>query len=240
MHDLTQVQSGRAILWNTLKVWLGNLPQLALIVAIPLFLPTLWQMYASAANQNWLLPTLVSLLSDPIAALPCAVAISEICLGNRPSVLRAYKRLLDGSLGKMLLTYLIYVAGLLLSSVLLIPVFFFLAWYMFALPVVVLEGYWGFAAFKRSAALGRGFRGRNLGLAMLVVALVYSLLPMVSWVVEQLLPFQSTPLLNSILKASILVMLEPLQWVVVFLLYLDMRARKEAGDNQPIVEDLLR
>jgi hypothetical protein len=240
MHDFTQVQSGSAILWNTIKVYLANLHQLALIAAIPLFPAFLWQEYAIQSNLGISLPTLVAVAASVVASLPCAVALSEICLGNRPSVLRAYGRLLDGAVGKMLLTYLMYVVPYLLCMLLVIPVFFFEAWYMFVLPVVVLEGQWGFAAFKRSAALSRGFRGRNIGLQVLVSLQYFTLIVLGRAAVDQLIPLGADPLLPSILKAWISILLFPPMLTVTILLYLDMRARKEASDNEPIVEDLLR
>jgi len=178
---------------------------------------------------------------------PTTVAVSEICLGIRPSAVRAYSRVFANAgrvFGTYLLATLIVVMGLL---ALIVPGFVLGIWYMFVGPVVVIESVGGRAALKRSRELGRGFYWRNFG--------VYLLLSLVVVVVMLVVAVLAGALVGAVLgvvgfsidditRISMLVgtvsfiLFTPVILIALVLLYYDMRARKEGYGATQLAEDL--
>lgn len=189
----------------------------------------------------WIGSLLLYLAVTSIAGGALTVSVSDICLGNQPSIQRSYKRVFGVLLGKLLATdflvFLFFIAGLIL---LVLPGLIFLAWVVVFGPVVVLEGAWGLDAIRRSKALGQGFYLRNgamfaalivvytlidVGLRLMGAGIANSLGFLQSWMVEAaLVPFSE--------------LFSPILLIVPILMYYDLRARKEMYNRAALAEDL--
>src|SRR6266849_1894482 len=102
------------------------------------------------------------LLTGFIAYAALAVAVSDICIGNKPSVVRCYKYVFTKNVFRLFLTILLTMLVLLSCYILFIILgIVFSAWYMFSAVVVVLAKVGPSAAMNRSRFLGRGFYART-------------------------------------------------------------------------------
>ncbi|MGQ0444985.1 MAG: hypothetical protein ACT4O2_07645 [Beijerinckiaceae bacterium] len=245
MKNYLRQQSARELLHSTFEIYRRHVGLLMLIYLLPTFPFNVWSEYLEQTtgklfNTGYYL----ALVAAMVPAMATAVAVSDICLGNRPSVFRSYARVFGKSFRGIVLTYLMLMAGLFVSFVLfVIPSFFFYAWYMFALIVVVLEGAWGTKAFARSKALGKGYYRRNLGFVLLLFLILFVLVVVIMTLFEVLVNVWaafSEPLLRSIFTAASYTLISPPLYVGGTLLYYDMRVRKEAYDNTALTEDLMR
>jgi hypothetical protein len=179
-------------------------------------------------------------LGSMFVSFPLTVAISEICLGIKPSVGRSYQRAFAQP-GKLVGTYLLTLAVILLGFVLLlIPGVVFSVWYTFVGPVVVLESLAGRAALRRSRELGRGYYFRNFG-AILLAQLIVSLLGVMLGTALAMALMFSTPIsLEGLQFASgvVTLVVAPPGIIVFVLLYYDMRVRKEGYAAAQLADDL--
>lgn len=213
-------------------------------------LPTL--PFIVLARYLWPDPwALVALLFYVVAAFVAGgamtVAISDICLGNRPTVARAYGYVLEQRrwwrmLSTGLLFGVIMWAGLLL---LLLPGLWVIVRGFLTSIVVVLEGRKGMDAIKRSFALTKGQAWRIFGLMLLPLLLAYGaafLCIVIVIIVGMLL---TVPVALDFLAgtaADVLgqVLFAPIVGITMVLLYYDQRVRREAYDVQALAEDLMR
>jgi hypothetical protein len=190
-------------------------------------------------SQLWLIGPL-SQLAGLFASVAITVEVSDICLGNRPSVARSYRRAFDKLFGRLCLTYLLQIAIIALGFVLfIVPGFLFLTWYGFALTVVVLERLSGVEALRRSRTLGKGFYLRNFG--TMCALFLPLLLPAIIWelMVNLVLGIDSKDV-REVVIAVVTQLPAPLLYIGIVLLYYDLRVRKEAYDSASLVEDLRR
>lgn len=245
MKNYLREQSARTVLGNSVEIYRHHLGLLFLIHVIPTFPFNIWSSYlehtgGATFNHAWL----ISLVVELVPTMATAVAVSDICLGNRPDVWRSYRRAFSRNIPGMVLTYLLFMAGLATSLLLfVVPGLVFYAWFMFCLVVVVLEGRTGRAAFARSRWLGRGFYFRNVG--VIAILLVVAMLMVVTILVVVELAGLAYPPLVAPWPASIATALAtsvaaPLVYVGGILLYYDMRVRNEAFDNTVLTEELMR
>ncbi|RJQ46107.1 MAG: hypothetical protein C4538_07380 [Nitrospiraceae bacterium] len=251
MVSYVRQQSAGEIIRNSIIIYKSNFLVLFLIYLLPTMPLIVYQQYATHLDQtghliiSFVLTTVISLLLFP----PFTVAVSEICLGNKASVVHSYRRVFDKGLGGFIGTYFLY-ALLFFGGILLfiIPGIIFIMWYIFTLQIAVLERVFGRMALKRSKELGKGFYWRNFGIFLLLYIVMYAfalLIAMLSGFFLGLL-FQAaldnpvTGLLFAFLGAIIGHLFSPLPFVGIVLLYYDMRARKEAYDTAALAEDLMR
>ena len=190
----------------------------------------------------------LSLFAALFAFSATTIAVSDICLGNKPSIALSYSRVGE-IFGKLIVTYvfliIVYAVGLVL---LVVPFFIFLAWYYIVLSVFVLEKPKVLEGFKRSRTLGKEFYLRNIFAAFLtyIIALVYTyavgfaigiflglggieihLLNEVTWIVAFIV---------SVVDLAVM----PVVGVAIVLIYYDMRVRKEAFDSEGLTQSLSR
>ena len=184
-------------------------------------------------NSYWL-AYIISLLPSSLAYAAITVALSDICLGNRPRIMRSYKYVFGPIIWKLLATNLLQIVVMLIGFVLLIvPGIIFSLWLIFVPIIVVLENTWGIAAFKRSKNLGKGYYLRTFLLLALIVLCVYPFIGIVGFGLGMLLPGTA-----QLLIAIVSILVTPLILIVLVLLYYDLRARKEAYDTVALAEDL--
>jgi hypothetical protein len=196
-------------------------------------------------------------LVTPFAAAALTVGVSDICVGNRPSIGRSLRRVFGVILGKLIFTnlfvFLIVTAAfvpcyfaflwqktsaslfLCLFVVGIILTLLFLIWWMFVPTVVVLERTWAWTALQRSRILGKGFYTRNTAL----VLLLYLPTTILAWIIYATLQISSSDVLKAlgIVLQGILV---PLPLIATVLLYYDLRARSEGYDLAMLGQDLRR
>jgi hypothetical protein len=247
--------SGGDILRDAANIYRQHFITLLLIFVLPNIPYFAFEHFRNLGTEDIVNPFTWSELMSPESVLGLAlfslptlamvVAVSDICLGRRPTVRRSYGRLLRKDFALVFLTYftgtLLGTAGLVLFVV---PGLIVLAIVFFVGEVGILEGRVGLDAARRSYALGKGFLMRNLAVLILVVfvMLLYALI--VGWLVElaaeawlgldpsDLLVASVTPLLESLLS--------PLWGISITLMYYDMRVRKEHYDTAALAQDLMR
>jgi Uncharacterised protein family (UPF0259) len=180
-----------------------------------------------------------------VAAIPASaaitVAVSEITLGHKPRVARAYGRVLD-VIGQFLWTYLLGTLILAIGFVLLVlPGIIALVLLMFSTVVVMLERRSGFDALRRSVALGKGYYWRNFGALVLSMVLILTGqlilgLPVAMFAAAvEVEPGIATRLL----LAAISNVFTPILMILATLLYYDLRIRKENYDTATLAQDLV-
>lgn len=244
MKNYLREQSTRQLLGNSLSIYRQHFVLLFLLYLVPTFPFNVWSNYLAETTGEVLnLGYYVSLPFELVPALAIAVAISDICLGNKPSVGRSYARVWR-CLRHAFLTWLLFFTGLVVSFFLVvIPGFVFYAFFMFVFVITVVEQQATATAFARSKALGQGYYLRNLGVVMLLLLFVFVLMMVAfaGWSSAMLaLPVLADPWPISIAQAVLVAVMVPPLYVGTVLLYYDMRVRKEAYDNTALTEDLMR
>lgn len=267
MRNYLKPQSVGDLLSNTFAIYGKGFVPVLLTYLVPVFPFQLWQAAANAADhRRWALAGyLVGIVAGLFAFGAMTITVADICLGNRPSVARSYKRLFSTIPGKLALTNVLTVTSwqvpwillkassaqfgrasgamkfLLVGAIIICAVaeITAVARLMFASSVVVLEGVWGFKALKRSNALARGLVWRNLGTLGLVFVLVLIV------IIFAAVAMTFAHLKNGSFGAQVFTdvvtsLLVPPFFIAVVLLYYDTRARKEAYDSSALAEDLRR
>ncbi len=202
---------------------------------------------------------LQSLVVQPVATAAMTRAVGDIYLDHRTGVGSAYRAVgqrIWSVVGVALLLFVVGVAlvavtlGLLLVSlyvlgsggaavlVVLLPaavvaaIVLYTHW-LFAAPIVMLERVGARAALRRSWHLARGSALRVFGITVLVglitgflSAIVGALLGVATQVGDESLRL----LLNQMATLVIAVLIQPISFIVVVLLYYDLRIRREAFD----------
>lgn len=245
MKNYLREQSAREILGSTVEIYRRHLSLLFLIHLLPTFAFNFWSHYIQVTQgEVFNLAYYVSLMVELVPFMAIAVAVSDVCLGNRPSAFRSYRRVFGKRLGTVILTYFLVMVGTLAGLLLfVVPGVLFYTWFMFSLIVVVLEGSSVRRAFGRSKGLGAGYYLRNLGLMslLLLIALVLLIVVLVAYEAMALaVPALSKAVPSGIYQAAIMSLLMPFYYVGGVLLYYDMRVRKEAYDSTALTEDLMR
>lgn len=258
MSNYLREQSAGEILRGTLRIYRQNFLPLCgmyLLLIVPLQVLKLeLTRRAKAGNEvGWVAMWLVI---GPFAVAALTVAVSDICLGNRPSIARSLRRIFGVTAGKLIGTNLfIY----LITALAFIPVLFalhvvenscplaasclvlsaglvvlFQTWLMFAPTIVVLERSFGWEPLLRSRILGKGFYLRNLG----VVVILY----IISWSIGLVaFYFQvQEKLVLEVVGAICASLFAPLPLIAIVLLYYDLRVRSEGYDLAALGQDLRR
>jgi hypothetical protein len=183
--------------------------------------------------------------------LPAAltVVLSDICLGNTPTLKRAFARVLGQRRWWHLFTtaMLVGLAMLLGMILLLLPALWVIVRTWFAMPIVVLEDRRNRAAIRRSFALTKGQAWRLSGLFVLTLVLSMVASFLLTWVVlvigmavvgpESALVKLYLPLSMNLISYVLGTLVSSM---FVVLLYYDQRVRRESYDAQALAEDLMR
>jgi len=220
------------------------------VIFLSYFLPVL--PFGICANEaqaakNMGLAWLIVLCSIPVSLAATAaitIAVSDICLGNAPSLVRSYKKVfavLLKLLGTNILQFIIIFIGFIL---LVVPGIIAMMWLFFTPSVVILEGMGGFSALKRSKQLAHGYNWRNLGVFLLLLIVLIVIGFIVGAVVGAILALLLPPATHALLLRVVQAVLNPIGATItltmIVLLYYDLRVRKEAYDAAALAEDLRR
>jgi hypothetical protein len=204
----------------------------------------------------------ISMFMGIVAVVSITVIVSDICIGNTPTgVKQSYRMITPALLGKLFLSYLLYfvlltglyigvislgslltslpVWGALAGGILLAALFVLIGIVlpMFFPSVIVLEGKWGFNAFKRSFLLGRGFYLRNLGI-LVIFFICFFMAYLLIGLVLAILPPPLRILIGLVVSMVIYLTLICFPIICVVLMYYDIRVRKEGYDAAALAEDL--
>lgn len=176
------------------------------------------------------------------------VVISDICLGNRPTLVRAYRRVFDRERWLHMLATALLLTGLVWGGMLLLllPGLWVMARGFLSSIVVVLEGRSARDAIKRSFALTHGQAWRIVGLTLLPLFLAYVLIVLCLLLLTVVGAFtmadfdEGGVLVHGVSFVLSLALFAPVMSITMVLLYYDQRVRREAYDMQALAEDLMR
>ena len=247
MRDYVHQHTVGDLLTNSATIYRQHFRSFAVAYLIPaLPLTLLQEELQRTRNFAVLLPVLIlSFVVVGVAGGAMTIMVSDACLGRTVSARRAYRSLLAGRawkvMGTSLLVLLVLVASVLL---LILPVVVVYPSMMLAIPAAVLEGKRPGAAVKRSWALSRGLRWRNLGVVALIF-LVFAGAAMVVTVPAAIAVGVATSgdeaefeRWMSIISAILQTLVVPFALVLQVLLYYDARVRHEGYDSAALSSDL--
>jgi hypothetical protein len=194
---------------------------------------------------------LVNLFVTLCAFAAITVAISDMCLGEQPGVLRSYRRLRGPVIRRLAWANIIQLAVLAGATLLLvIPGLIMMVRLLFTPIVATLENCRGVAALKRSAALGKGMYWRNAGVLLVLIAVFFGLgiaFGLVNIIIALALgtgieggPQSVSAIVTRTGTALVTMLTYPLMFTAMTLMYYDMRVRKESYDLNTLAEDLRR
>jgi hypothetical protein len=242
-------QTAGSLLRNIMRMYRGHFGILMACTVLPLapfLLPIVW---LASSDSEWIvLAALPYMVAAFISGGAMTIAISDICLGNRPTVKHAFQRVLGRRLWVkmlttgMLLTLLIWLGML----ALLLPGIWLMARGFLSSIVVALEGRGAKDAIRRSFALTKGQTWRIIGLTCLPLLLAYvvMVLSVVLFGIAGALvggDSEGVGLLIALLSYGLsLALFTPVMGITMVLLYYDQRVRREAYDVQALAEDLMR
>jgi hypothetical protein len=241
MEDYVRTHNAASIVRCSVRIYWQHFLVLVLSALIPMA-PLLFIQVLRGPHDTIILDNVLLLLIGLSSVVPTAVIISDICAGNEPSVLRAYRRAFGKTMGRALatvaITYVLIIVGLVLFVV---PGFIAAAWFTFAAIVSVLEGKAPGPALGRSRQLGKGHYLRILGIGIMIALLCYMPLLLVSVLASGFALVGEIPQHLSVLIGNFFgIIIAPIIVISVVLLYYDLRVQKEAYDSSRLAEDLRR
>ena len=232
-------QTAGSLIRNTWRIYRRHFGRIVLTFALPTFpLFVLSALPPEPWNALFVYPFLAVLF---IASGALTIVVSDICLGNAPSVRRSFSQVLRRRTWLKLITaallgsLLVYL-GLLLLVVGSMWVFVRL---VFSPTIVALERLSGRAAIRRSFQLTRGQFWRLFGLFTLTFLLA-SLVTIVILVPASLTALISEDLGGLVVFLLLLAWYWPVLGIAIVLLYYDQRVRREGYDTDALSEDLMR
>jgi membrane-anchored glycerophosphoryl diester phosphodiesterase (GDPDase) len=129
---------------------------------------------------------------------------------------------------------------LIFAATLFAVVFVYTRW-LFAAPTVILEQLGPVAALRRSWRLVRGSTGRVFGITLLVGLITGILSGAVGALLSVVTQFGDDNVhlvLNQLATLIVSVLIQPISFIVVVLLYYDLRIRREAFDIEMLAASL--
>jgi hypothetical protein len=244
MADYISERTAGQIIGDSIRLYLRHLPVIFVIYGLPIF-PFIVIEAATAAGRDEttnLIALVVEMVISMFTIGAVTFAVSDICLGNKPSVKRSYGalfRVFWAYLG----TYLLYVAATMIGMMLLVvPGIIALLLLLFCLQVAVIERRGPIESCKRSIRLGKGYYWRNFGVALLAVLLavvVVFVIGMTFGIIALLADSDPEGFAFSLAVGILGALAAPLLQIPAILLYYDMRARKEHFDGAALSQELM-
>ena len=244
MADYISERTAGQIIGDSVRLYWKNLPVIFVIYVLPI--TPLIVIEAVAVAERDETTNLVALGIEAVISIftigAVTFAVSDICLGNRPSVKRSY-----AALGRVfwpyLGTYFLYViASIVGLALLVVPGLIALLLLLFCLPVAIIERRGAIESCKRSIRLGKGFYWRNFGvllLAMLLAMVVMLAIGILLGFVSVVSNTDPEGFVYNLIISLVGSLAAPLFQVPAILLYYDMRARKEHFDGAALAQELM-
>jgi hypothetical protein len=244
LNNYVRPMSAGELILGAKELYQRNFRVLFFTVFILLVIPDLFIRPFVTSNVGALLFYLVSLLIGFIAFPACTITISDICVGNKPTVGRSYRYVVSQCIPLFAVFFLQTIIQGIGFILLIIPGVLFTLWYIIAQVVIILEKETGpIAALKRSRFLGRGYYGRNL--ALLFFSAVLLLIPMIiagmcAGIAIAVFHFSvvTQGFLQGLITMLATALWSPYFYTLLVLIYYDLRARKEGYDSTALVESL--
>ena len=236
---------GEQTMWslfaNIAYVYRRHFRVLFLCCGLPMFpLLLLLELLKNVGGVGLLLGMMLYTMGAFLVSGALTVALSDICLGNRPSVRRSFARILGGSRWWHLIsTALLYSLGVTLGLLLLLPGLWLIVRGFFSAIIVVLEGRSNRDAIRRSITLTKGQAGRIFRL-ILPFSLLTMVFTMGLTIAAVTLPAMAASVVTVLGNFLVLATLSPAMSLTLVLLYYDQRVRRESYDAQALSEDLMR
>jgi hypothetical protein len=233
---------------GSVRLYFRNFFTIFLIYLLPLFIVeivviALWPSADPTDQTEQIIVGLMRFAAAIPASAAITVAVSEITLGQKPRVARAYGRVLD-VIGRFLWTYLLVMLIFIIGfALLVVPGVVAMVMLMFATVVVMLERRGGLDALKRSIQLGKGYYLRNCGVFLLTMVLIF-IVQMVLVILADVLilafdDVQQPGVAARLLIAAVSNLATPIILIATALLYYDLRVRKENYDTATLAQDLV-
>jgi hypothetical protein len=255
---LLREQTARTLLANIVYMYRHYLGLIVGAVGLPLVLPaiiitlSLSNIHAEETNIVAIIAAVVGFALGYVGLFlgPAALTViaSDICVGNAPTLKRAFERMLRrGRWWHLVTTSLL--AGILIDLamiLLIVPGLWLFIRALFSAPAVVLEDRRNRDAIRRSFALTKGQVWRLAGLlflTFLLVELASALLGSVVGFVGATVAAPDSGLAVYLRVLGIFigtVVTAPAVSMLIVLLYYDQRVRRESYDAQALAEDLMR
>lgn len=236
--------SAGSIIRGAFQIYFRHFSTLFLIYVLPVMPVAVLQGEAEMTGKTSLivLSALLTLTVSYFAFGAVTVAVSDICLGNQPSIKRSYARILGKLVLLLLLTNLLQILAVAIGFVLLVvPGLVLFLWLILSPSVVVLEGRSGVAALKRSKQLGDGSHWRNAGLLLLLAVMMFVIGGVVGGVFGALFPdLVNHWIFRTLLTTFQVGLATPITLIAFVLIYYDRRVRKENYNARALAEDLAR
>ena len=151
MSNYIREHTFMSIIRATFDIYGRHFATLFLMATVPFVLLAFSQTILTA-EREYTLTLLSNILFMPLYTLIWAaltIAVSNICLGNKPSLIVSYKYILSATVPKLLVTNLLQLLAVLCGLVLLIiPGCICMVWFIFVPSIVIMENMWGIAALK--------------------------------------------------------------------------------------------
>jgi hypothetical protein len=225
----------RRLLADALRLYGAQSTSFLLVGALPVFVAEL--LFNLGFEAGWVIAVSVCFMGIALEVFATAAVTLLACsvlVGGPTGAQEIAQAALRAPLLPLLLTFVAVALIVAVGAVfLIVPGLVFYAWLLLALTVVIIEGAGIDAAFRRSRELGRGFYARNLGLAILAFWLpvvILNLLMMGLW------PEEGDG--GHLVYSALVALLSPLETIVVLLLYIDMRVRKEQLDAARLAQQI--
>jgi hypothetical protein len=262
MYRYAHYQSIGDLLRNTFVLYRKHVLLMLLVCSLPMLPIIVSSALSISPATSMKVPSLLFLMADigghVLARFATALVMMDICMGNRPSAWRSYRRIFRRFSGRLLLLILCITfinllphlvgsvfkgassrAGFLLlaMAVWLVVTVALYTWGLLWAVALVAEDVSIKQALKRSVQLGKGRFLRNFAIFW-GTAFVLFLPALVANVVKQLMPevVWAFPVIIIVFSALVL----PLGRIAIVLIYLDMRAQKESFDLELLSQDLRR
>ncbi|PWT95485.1 MAG: hypothetical protein C5B55_01200 [Blastocatellia bacterium] len=227
MADYIKERSSGEVIRDSVKIYWSNF---ATIFAIYFFNGFMWDFLFDILKHTHTWPRgrwgiyLLSWLMPFVAGVQLTVVISQIYLGYELNFRRAFRD--PSTLSKAVVTALLVA--------LLFPIY---PLTMFSVPIVVLEGVWGFNALRRSYELGTNYYVRNFLVLIWPYTIMFLLLFPFA-VLHQIYTSIGLTVFVDFVKDAAFSLITPLLIITSVLLYFDMRIRNEAYDIVSLAEEL--
>ena len=233
------------ILDTTFSLYRDNFVLFAGIAAVIVIAQAILRALVNAGTSgilNYLLGFAITFAFGALLTGALARAAAARYLGRPMTITEAFAGISGAVFTTLIVTSIIYGLVVGIGLVLLvIPGVYFFVRFIFVPQAVVLEGKSVGAAFGRSSQLVQGSWWRVFGIALVVYLIVAIIIGVVASIVVGGLVVGSVvgAAIAAVVVSAILgILIEPVQYIAMTLLYFDLRIRKECFDLQNLANTL--
>jgi hypothetical protein len=242
MRDYVTEQTAGRLIGNAIRLYGDHFVTLFLIFAVPLVPFIVLEAYGNSVGSESLALTGLALQSliNVFTWGAMTVAVSDVCVGNRPSFRRSYAmlyRIIWRYLGLYVIVTVVLAVGFMLFV---IPGLVLSVFLLFSITACIIERRGARDAIRRSVTLAKGQFWRVLGIFLLVVLIWFAVLMLIGATVGALgIDLERNVMAFNILFGLVSAAITPFIPIACILLYYDTRARKEHFDGAALAQQLM-